>query len=212
MWVVSHTPKSKRLSSAYGPREHHHPTGNVTTIGIGRREFIATLGRYLCSVGVPMQHSQLFFPSNPTSMTCAHASPRVLCKREAKSSKWLENTAASMAVWRDYDTGRRRALNGQCTQFSRDAAVPAGGKKERDAAGHVGLDLCSQVFELLAEQGAYENWPDNQIDKKSRCRWQSPRRERRQAAVRFGLGGFGQEVAHNLLAAPARRGVVSDAR
>jgi hypothetical protein len=61
MWLISHNPKSKRASSAYGPREHHHPTGNVTTIGIGRREFIATLGRYLCSVGVPMQHSQLFF-------------------------------------------------------------------------------------------------------------------------------------------------------
>jgi hypothetical protein len=35
------------------------------------------------NLGVPMQHSQLFFPLNPTSMTCAPVSPRVLCKRGA---------------------------------------------------------------------------------------------------------------------------------
>jgi hypothetical protein len=38
----------------------------------------------ISNLGVPMQHSQLFFQLNPTSMTCARASPRVLCKREAK--------------------------------------------------------------------------------------------------------------------------------
>src|ERR1700722_1150832 len=90
-------------------------------------------------------------------------------------------------------------------RVSSNAAAAAGGKKERDAAGHVGLDLCSQIFELLAEQSAHDNRPDNHIGKKSRCRCQSPRRERRQAAEWVGLGGFGQELAHNLLAASARR-------
>jgi hypothetical protein len=40
------------------------------------------------NLGVPMQHSQLFFPSNPMSMMCARVSPRVLCKRGAKQPKW----------------------------------------------------------------------------------------------------------------------------
>ena len=44
-----------------------------------------------------------------------------------------------------------------------DAAVLASGKKESDAAGHVGSNLGPQRFELLAEQRPHDHRHEDQI-------------------------------------------------
>jgi HlyD family secretion protein len=51
-----------------------------------------------------------------------------------------------------------------------DAAVPTSGKKEGDAAGHMGPDLGPQRFELFAEQRPHDHRLENQIHEELRGR------------------------------------------
>ena len=60
------------------------------------------------------------------------------------------------------------------------AAVPAGGKKERNAARHVRVDLCVQRLEVYLEQRPEQEGHGDEIEEESRCRCKVLRGEGRQ--------------------------------
>src|SRR5260370_39265125 len=60
-----------------------------------------------------------------------------------------------------------------------DAAVPASGKKESDAARHVRLNLRTQLLELLAEKRSQHQGEEDHILEESRRYCQALRGERR---------------------------------
>src|SRR6202043_4250830 len=85
-----------------------------------------------------------------------------------------------------------------------DAAMPAGGKKEGNAARHVRLDLRVQHLELLSVERPYEQGPDDNSAEEARCCRKALRSECKQFAKLVGLGRLAQKPNQGLLRAFAR--------
>src|SRR5260370_42696539 len=93
------------------------------------------------------------------------------------------------------------------TSDSSEADVPADGKKQRNAAFRVGLNLRTQLLELLAEQRSHRQGQDDQVLEQLRRSYHVLRGERRQSAQLVGLCGLGQKPRYGLPSALARHRV-----